>query len=503
MSYDILSKFGGFMEKFDIYEDIAQRSGGDIYVGVVGPVRTGKSTFITKFMETLVIPNIVNKFSKERAIDELPQSAEGKTVMTTQPKFVPNEAVGIDIDGTSLNVRLIDCVGYMINGAMGQAEGDKPRLVKTPWSDKEIPFDKAAEIGTKKVIDDHSTIAVLVTTDGTISDIERSSYEPAEERVASELMANGKPFVIIVNSNNPESAGAKQLAENLSKRYGHSAIALNVKELNQEDIKNIFAKILLEFPIKSVKAKLPSWLEALPYDNEVIRAVIDEIKGFSDGLNKMGEVDKTRIAFNENEDFEPIVVDNINMGDGCVYFNIKPKQQLFYKVLSCECGCQIEDDFALVTYLRDLAFAKTQYDKLALALEQVKQTGYGIVEPKVDEIVLDEPQVVKQGGRYGVKIKATAPSIHMMAVDVETEVSPLVGTMEQSKELAEYLSCKFDEEPKAIWQTNMFGKSLESLVKDGVHAKVFQMPSEAQRKMRKTLGRIVNEGKGGIICILL
>lgn len=491
------------MERFEIYDDIARRTGGDIYMGVVGPVRTGKSTFITKFMEKLVIPNIVNKFSKERTIDELPQSAEGKTVMTTQPKFVPNEAAHINLNGVDMNIRLIDCVGYMINGAMGQSEGDKPRLVKTPWSAEDMPFEKAAEIGTKKVIEDHSTIAVLLTTDGTITDIPRSSYEVAEERVASELLAKNKPFVTIINTTNPDGEQAQNLVKELSNKYSCYAVALNVKELSEEDVQNIFAKVLLEFPIKSIKVKMPNWLEALPFDNEIIYNIIKQVKDYGNNITKIGEVDKTATVFNEDDDFEAVTVDTVNMGDGTIHFNIKPKQQLFYKVLSSECGYNISNDFELVTYLRDLAYAKKEYDKISSALEQVKASGYGIVEPKVDEIVLEEPQVVKQGGRYGVKIKANAPSLHIMSVDVETEVSPLVGTLEQSQDLANYLSSKCEENPDAIWQTNMFGKSLESLVKDGIHAKVFQMPVEAQRKMKKTLGRIVNEGKGGIICILL
>lgn len=491
------------MERFDIYEDIARRTGGDIYVGVVGPVRTGKSMFITKFMENLVIPNITNKFSKERTIDELPQSAEGKTVMTTQPKFVPNQAVSINLNDVDLNVRLIDCVGYMINGALGQAEGDKPRLVKTPWSSNEMPFEEAAEIGTKKVIEEHSTIGILLTTDGSISDIPRENYIKAEERVASELIGRGKPFVTIVNSTHPEDVDTVKLANSLAEKYNCSAMALNVKELTSLDIENIFAKVLLEFPIKSIKAKMPEWLQALPFDNEIIGAIVGEVRKFGENVTKIGEVDRTAVAFSESDDFEPIVVDSVKMGEGTVYFDIKPKQQLFYKVLSRECGCDIADDYELVTYLRDLAYAKREYDKISSALEQVKQNGYGIVEPRVDEIQLDEPQVVKQGGRYGVKIKANAPSLHIMAVDVETEVSPLVGTMEQSHDLVKYLSDKFNEDPNAIWQTNMFGKSLQSLVCDGIRSKVYQMPGEAQRKMRRTLGRIVNEGKGGIICILL
>ncbi len=491
------------MEKFDIYEEIAERTGGDIYVGVVGPVRTGKSMFITKFMEKLVIPNIVNKFSKERAVDELPQSAEGKTIMTTQPKFVPNEAVHINLNNVELNVRLIDCVGYMINGALGHEENEKPRLVKTPWSNAEMPFEEAAEIGTKKVIEDHSTIGILLTTDGSISDIARSSYLEAEERVAGELINQGKPFVTIVNSTHPEAPETIKLAKSLGEKYNCACLALNVKEMEAEDIENIFAKVLLEFPIKSIKAVMPDWLQALPFDNDIIKNIIEEIKKFGNDVTKVGEVDRTSIAFAESGDFEPITVDSVKMGEGTVYFNIKPKQDLFYKVLSNACGYCIKDDYELVTYLRDLAYAKKEYDKIASALEQVKQTGYGIVEPKIEDIELDAPQVVKQGGRYGVKLKANAPSLHIMSVDVETEVNPLVGTQSQSEELVSYLNEQCEKDPNAIWQTNMFGKSLQSLVSDGIHTKVFQMPAEAQRKMRKTLGRIVNEGKGGIICILL
>lgn len=491
------------MERFNIYEEIAKRSGGDIYVGVVGPVRTGKSMFITKFMESLVIPNIINKFSKERAVDELPQSGEGKTIMTTQPKFVPSEAVKVSLDNIEMKVRLIDCVGYMINGALGHEENDKPRLVKTPWDSKEIPFEEAAEIGTKKVIQEHSTIGILVTTDGSISDIPRSSYIQAEERVASELIENGKPFITVVNSSHPNDEQTQVLANTLAQKYNCSAIALNVKEMNEKDIENIFSKVLLEFPIKSIKAKMPDWLQALPYDNEIIKNIIEEVKRFGNNVTKIGQVDKNAVVFSDDTNFEPISLETIQMGEGTVYFNIRPKQDLFYKVLSNECGCSINNDYELVTYLHDLVFAKKEYDKIATALEQVKETGYGIVEPKFDEIELDEPQIVKQGSRFGVKLRANAPSIHMMAVNVETEVSPLVGTQAQSEELVTYLSEQCEKDPSAIWQTNMFGKSLKSMVCDGIHSKVYQMPTEAQRKMRKTLGRIVNEGKGGIICILL
>lgn len=491
------------MERFEIYEDIKQRTNGDIYIGVVGPVRSGKSMFISRFMQNLVIPNIDNKQIKDRAIDELPQSAEGKTIMTTQPKFVPESAVAINVDNIQMNVRLVDCVGYLISGAMGHVEDDKPRLVKTPWSEKEMPFEEAAEIGTKKVITEHSSIGILVTTDGSISDLSRASYIDAEERVVKELKQTNKPFVVVVNSTNPQGEQAQNLAQSLSKKYDVSALALNVKELTVSDIENIFERVLLEFPIKSLKVKMPDWLCALDAEDQMIKQIIEEVKKFGEGAEKIGQVDKTNVAFLESEDFEPLTVSSIKMGEGVIEFDVKPKQSLFFKVLSRQCGTEIKDDYHLVRYIKELAFAKQEYDKLALALDQVNENGYGIVVPKLESMVLESPQIVKQGNRYGVKIKASAPSLHIMKVDVETEVNPLVGTEEQSKDLVQYLQDEFDTNPQAVWQTNMFGKTLHDLVSEGMSNKINAMPLEAQRKMRRTLGRIVNEGKGGIICILL
>ncbi len=491
------------MERFEIYEDIKKRTNGDIYIGVVGPVRSGKSMFISRFMQNLVIPNIQNEQQKERAIDELPQSAEGKTIMTTQPKFVPENAVNVHVDDVDLSVRLVDCVGYLVSGAMGHEEGDKPRLVKTPWAEKEIPFEEAAEIGTEKVITEHSTIGIAITTDGSISDIPRASYVEAEQKVVDELKKTGKPFVLVVNSNNPQSADTQNLAKSLEKKYGVSTLALNVKELGQDDIEQIFEKVLLEFPIRSLKVTMPDWLCALDGDDEIITNIINEVKKFGEGAEKIGQIDKTNVAFLESDDFEPLTIGSIKMGEGTIMFDIKPKQQLFYKVLSNQCGTQIKDDYHLVRYIKELAFAKLQYDKLATALEQVDENGYGVVVPKLDSMTLQPPQIVKQGGRYGVKIKATAPSLHIMKVDVETEVNPLVGTEEQTKDLVTYLQNQFETNPDAVWQTNMFGKTLETLVSEGMQNKLTAMPQEAQKKMRKTLGRIVNEGKGGIICILL
>ena len=491
------------MERFEIYEDIQRRTNGDIYIGVVGPVRSGKSLFISKFMQNLVIPNIDNKQAKERTIDELPQSAEGKTIMTTQPKFVPEQAVSIDVDNIKMNVRMVDCVGYLISGAMGHTEGDKPRYVKTPWSEKEMPFEEAAEIGTKKVITDHSTIGIVMTSDGTISDLPRSSYVEAEERVVKELKESNKPFVLVVNTTNPNSSETKNLTQSLAKKYNVSTLAINVKELSQKDIENIFEKVLLEFPIKTMKVKMPEWLQALEPDDQIIQSIITEVKKFGEGAEKIGQIDKTNVAFLESDDFEPLTVESIKMGEGTIEFNVKPRQSLFYKVLSRQCGTEIKDDYHLVRYIKELAFAKQEYDKVATALSEVNENGYGIVVPKLENMVLESPQIVKQGGRYGVKIKATAPSLHIMKVDVETEINPLVGTEQQSKDLVAYLQDEFDTNPDLVWQTNMFGKTLHDLVDEGMSNKIKSMPVEAQKKMRKTLGRIVNEGKGGIICILL
>lgn len=492
------------MEKYQIYEDIKTRTNGDIYVGVVGPVRVGKSTFISEFMKKLVIPNIENNNVKQRAIDELPQSADGKTVMTTQPKFVPNEAVKISVaDKINLKVRMIDCVGYLISGAMGTTENNKPRLVKTPWSDEEMPFEKAAEFGTKKVIEDHSTIGIVLTTDGSVTDIDRANYISAEERVVAEMKDCGKPFVIVLNCKNPNSNDSKKLAQNLSEKYQAQVVAMNVADMKEADVDKIFEKVLMEFPVRSVKVNMPKWLQALSFSNPIITEIVQEIKKFGSGIRKVGDAKKDTVVFTESESFDPITFSNIEMGDGVIKFNVIPKENLFYKVLSDECGFAINDDYELVSYIKNLAIAKIEYDKLKNALEEVEETGYGIVVPSKDEYVLQQPEVVKQGNKFGVKIKATAPSLHIIKVDVETEVTPLVGSETQSQDLVDYLSQRFESDPEGIWETNLLGKSLYSLIDDNISSKIVMMPADAQRKMKKTLGRIINEGKGGVLCILL
>ncbi len=492
------------MEKFELYEDIKTRTNGDIYVGVVGPVRVGKSTFISQFMQKLVIPKIDNKNARQRAIDELPQSADGKTVMTTQPRFVPNEAVSVCVaDNVQLNVRMIDCVGYVVSGVMGVTENDKPRLVKTPWFDEELPFEEAAEIGTKKVIADHSTIGVVITTDGSVTDIERANYVDAEQRVISEMKASGKPFVVVLNCKNPNSNESKKLATSLSEKYNAQVLAMNVADMKESDVDKIFEKVLLEFPVKSIKVSVPKWLQALSFSNPIITEIVTEIKKFASSVRKIGDASKDTVVFTESESFDPITFSNIKMGEGVIRFNIVPKENLFYRVLSSECGFEINDDFELVSYIKNLAVAKVEYDKLKTALDEVEQNGYGIVVPKQNEYVLQEPEVVKQGGKFGVKIKATAPSLHIVKVDVESEVTPLVGNESQCQDLVEYLQARYEQDPEGIWETNLLGKSLYSLVDDNINSKILAMPADAQRKMKKTLCRIVNEGKGGVLCILL
>ena len=495
---------GGYMEKYQIYEDIKTRTNGDIYVGVVGPVRVGKSTFIAEFMKKLVIPNIENENNKKRTIDELPQSADGKTIMTTQPRFVPNEAVKISVaDKINLKVRMIDCVGYLVSGAMGVEEGDKPRLVKTPWSSEDMPFEEAAEFGTKKVIEEHSTIGIVVTTDGTVTDLERANYVAAEEQIVQDMKATGKPFVIVLNTKNPNKEECKKLAKSLQEKYDSQVVSMNVQEMKESDVDRIFEKMLLEFPITSIKVNMPKWLSALPFSNPIIKEVVSEIKKFGNDLKKIGDTNKDALVFTESESFDPITFSNVEMGEGVIKFNVIPKENLFYHVLSDECGFEIKDDFELVSYIKDLATAKIEYDKLKLALDEVEQNGYGIVVPKQSDFALQEPEVVKQGNRYGVKIKATAPSLHIIKVDVETEVTPLVGTESQSQDLVNYLNEQFENNPEQIWETNLLGKSLSSLIGDNISSKIVMMPADAQRKMRKTLGRIINEGKGGVLCILL
>ena len=492
------------MENLGLYEDIAKRTDGDIYVGVVGPVRTGKSTFIKKFMDLLVIPNIDNEYKKERAKDELPQSAAGKTIMTTEPKFVPNEAIEITIDDKlKLKTRLVDCVGYLVPNSIGYLEDDKPRMVKTPWSDDEIPFEQAAEIGTKKVIEEHSTIGILITTDGSITEIPREDYVKAEERVVSELKGIHKPFIILLNSEHPEASETRALANNLSNKYNSTVVPINCANLNMDDITNIFSNILYEFPVSQINFKFPAWINGLDLSHPLRQELYTEIKNSFNDVSLLREVSGCAKNIEHTEIISNTNIDNIVLGNGNVNITINLNNDLFYKVLSEMTGVQVNNEGDLFSIITELSHIKTKYDKIAEALDEVERKGYGIVTPSMDELILDEPEMVKQGSRFGVKLKATAPSLHIIKANIETEVSPIVGSEKQSEELVNYLLSEFENDPKKIWDTNIFGKSLHSLVNEGLQTKLAKMPEEAQMKLQETLERIVNEGSGGLICIIL
>ena len=492
------------MDNFEIYQDIATRTEGDIYIGVVGPVRTGKSTFIKKFMELLVLPNIENEYKKERAIDELPQSAGGKTIMTTEPKFIPNEAVEIILDGNvKMKTRLVDCVGYLVNNAIGHMEDDMPRMVKTPWSEEEMPFENAAEFGTKKVIVEHSTVGMVITTDGSITDIPREDYINAEERVVSELKSLNKPFVMILNSANPFSDETKLLAKNLQEKYQTQVIPMSCAEMNNDDLNNIFTKLLYEFMVERINVKFPRWINGLDFDNPLKTDLFSKVKETFKDVQRIKDVQETYNILLENDNVKSVNINEINLGSGIVNVNVELQDTLFYDVLTDITGVQIKNEGELFSCIIDFAKTKKEYDKMAYAIHEVYERGYGIVNPGIDDLILDEPEIVKQGSKYGVKLKAKAPSIHMIKIETETEVSPIVGSERQSEDLVKYLLSEFESDPKKIWESNIFGKSLHELVNEGLQNKLSRMPEDAQNKLRETLQRIVNEGSGGLICIIL
>lgn len=492
------------MEGYNIYQDIAERSQGDVYIGVVGPVRTGKSTFIKKFMDLLVIPNIENSYQAERTRDELPQSSAGRTIMTTEPKFIPNEAVSISLgDNAHLKVRMIDCVGYIVNGSIGYIENDLPRMVSTPWFEQPIPFNEAAEIGTKKVINEHSTIGLVVTTDGSITEIERADYVAAENRVINELKAINKPFVVLLNSVYPNSQSAQTLRQELENQYGVPVVCVNCAELNASDVNNIIESVLFEFPLKEININIPKWVDVLDENHwlrtSMYNAVIDKVKGVS----KIRHTRNLADNLSEYDFVQKSSIDGMDLGDGTVVMTITSPDALFYKVLGETSGFEIKDEENLINLMRELSDMKSEYDKISNALDQVKECGYGIVSPCIDELTLAEPEIVKHGGRFGVRLKASAPSIHMIRADIETEVSPVVGTEKQSEELVHYLLEEFETDPKKIWESNIFGKSVHELVNEGLHNKLSRMPDDARFKLQETLQRIINEGSGGLICIIL
>ena len=492
------------MEDRKIYEDIALRTEGDIYIGVVGPVRTGKSTFIKRFMETLVIPGIDNVYRRERARDELPQSGSGRTIMTAEPKFVPEDAVSVTVEGgATFRVRLIDCVGYMVNGAVGQLEGESERMVTTPWFDHEIPMAEAAEIGTRKVISEHSTIGVVITTDGTITDIPREDYQEPEERVISELKELGKPFVVLLNSAYPDSERAQAIRADIAQRHDVTCVAVNCLELGREQIHEILKDVLYEFPMKELDLYLPPWVDALPQEHPIKSVLYAAIREGTGQLRRIRDVERAVSSFRDCEVVSQAQITSIDLGIGLSVASLELPRSLFYETLSQQSGFQIGDDGDLMALLTQLAGVKAAYDKVADALKEVEETGYGIVVPSIDSLVLEEPEIMKQGGRYGVRLKASAPSIHMIRADIETEVSPIVGGEKQSEDMINYLLQEYEGDSSKIWEANIFGKSLHELVNEDLNAKLKRMPEDARAKLRETLQRIINEGSGGLICIIL
>ncbi|MCL2023148.1 MAG: stage IV sporulation protein A [Oscillospiraceae bacterium] len=491
---------------YSIYKDIAKRTQGDVYVGVVGPVRTGKSTFVRRFMDTLVIPNMSEEYRVQRANDEMPQSSSGRTIMTTEPKFVPEKAVKIDLpEQSQLKVRLIDCVGYIVPSALGYIEGNQPRMVRTPWFDEEIPFNMAAEIGTQKVISEHSTIGVLVTTDGSITkgSIPRSEYEEAEERVVAELKAIDKPFVVLLNCKNPHTDQARDLAAQLEEKYRVPVMPINCMDVTQDEIREILGQVLFEFPIKEIALDLPRWVARLERSHWLRSACFKAFADNARGIRRVREVKEMAQMSCNGEHIRCAAVASMDLARGSARIEVKMAQDLFYRVLAESTGLDIKNEQDLMDSMRSLAQVKSKYERVANAMHEVEQTGYGIVLPSLDELSLDEPEIMRQGGRYGVRLRASAPSIHLMRADITTEVAPIVGSESQSEELVHYLLKEFEENPAEIWESNIFGKSLHELVNEGLHNKLYRMPSDARVRIQETLEKIINEGASGLICIIL
>jgi len=489
---------------FNLYRDIAERTDGDVYIGVVGPVRTGKSTFIARFMEQLVLPKLADSPQKARIADELPQSGSGRTIMTTQPKFVPGEAVTVSLgENTPVRVRLVDSVGYLVRGALGVSDQDGARMVHTPWFEHDIPFEQAAEIGTRKVINDHATIGLVVTTDGSIADLPRSAYVDAEERVISELKALGKPFVIVLNSASPRNAETLTLRDSLEDRYAVPVMLLNVREMQVDDIQRVLESVLLEFPLREVRLSVPAWMAALDTEHWLVQHVLEGVRKSGEQPRVMRESDVFEAAFAASEYAEPVRLERVVLGEGRMEFALPIREGLFNRILGEECGTEICGDAHLLSLMKELVSAKNEYDRVADALASVRATGYGTVTPAMSELTLQEPQIVRQGSQFGVKLKANAPSLHLIRVDIETEVTPVVGTEEQSADLVRQLTEEFATNPQKVWETSFFGRSLDAMVQEGLSNKLLRMPADAQEKVQQTLTKIVNEGDGGMICILL
>ncbi|MDA1530722.1 stage IV sporulation protein A [Bacillus cereus group sp. TH260-2LC] len=492
------------MEKVDIFKDIAERTGGDIYFGVVGAVRTGKSTFIKKFMELVVIPNIENESDRQRAQDELPQSAAGRTIMTTEPKFVPNQAVSIEVDeGLEVNIRLVDCVGYTVPGAKGYEDENGPRMINTPWYEEPIPFHEAAEIGTRKVIQEHSTIGVVITTDGTIGEIPRRDYIEAEERVVNELKEVGKPFIMIINTVQPYHPDTEQLRQSLSEEYDIPVIAMSVESLRETDVYNVLREALFEFPVLEVDVNLPSWVMVLNEGHWLRQSYQEAVQETVKDIKRLRDVDRVVWQFSQYEFIDRASLAGIDMGQGVAEIDLYAPDELYDQILKEVVGVEIRGKDHLLKLMLDLSHAKIEYDQVADALRMVKQTGYGVAAPALADMSLDEPEIIRHGSRFGVKLKAVAPSIHMIKVDVESTFEPIIGTEKQSEELVRYLMQDFEDDPLSIWNSDIFGRSLSSIVREGIQAKLSLMPENARYKLKETLERIINEGSGGLIAIIL
>ncbi|NLZ54779.1 MAG: stage IV sporulation protein A [Thermoanaerobacteraceae bacterium] len=492
------------MEKFDLFNDIVERTGGDIYIGVVGPVRAGKSTFVKKFMELMVIPNISDANYRSRAKDELPQSGAGKTITTAEPKFIPSEAVEITFkDNIKFRVRLVDNVGYTVRGALGYEDENGPRMVNTPWFEEEIPFQEAAEIGTRKVIEEHSTIGLVITTDGSVTEIPRENYVEAEERIVQELKSIGKPFVMVLNTMRPSDEKTVDLKQQLEAEYDVPVIPLDCQQLSVDDIYKILEQVLYEFPIMEINVRMPDWIQVLQKEHWLRQQFENSVRETMKDVKRLRDMENTIDMFKTYDFINNVKLKEMNLGLGTAEIIMDAKKDLFYKVLSEISELEIASDKDLLELMGELTKAKKAYDKVAKALEDVQKAGYGIVPPQLDEMTLEEPEIIRQGSKFGVKLKAVAPSIHMVRTDIQAEVSPIIGTEKQSEELINYLMSEFENNPSKLWETNLFGKSLNDLVREGIQNKLVNMPESAQDKIQETLQRIVNEGSGGLICIIL
>ncbi|MBQ7919841.1 MAG: stage IV sporulation protein A [Lachnospiraceae bacterium] len=489
-------------KNFDLYKDIKLRCNGEIYIGVLGPVRTGKSTFIKRFMENLVLPGISDEHEKSRAIDEMPQSATGKTIMTTEPKFIPKEAATVKLsEDIQVKVRLIDCVGYMVEGASGHMEEEKERMVKTPWFAEEIPFTKAAEIGTDKVMREHSTIGIVITTDGSFGELSRKNYLIPEEKTIAAMKATKKPFVVLLNTNKPYQAETKALCEEISAKYGVSTLPVNCEQLSKEDVVNILKNVLFEFPIRSISFKIPCWVESLPIEHEIKKSLISGLKEIMKEYSSIKDIMYKPMVM-ENPYVSKVMVEKQGISDGEVVVNMEMVPTYYYQILSEMVGEKITDDYALITMLKNYTFMKNEYTKVADAMDAVHYKGYGVVMPARDEITLSQPEVIRHSGKFGVKIKASSPSVHMIRANIETEIAPIVGSEKQAEDLMKYLQ-EAENQENSIWDVNIFGKTVEQLVSDGITTKITTLGEECQLKLQDTMQKVVNDSNGGIVCIII